>query len=105
MRTESYWFQRYPEGFQCDTAGCTCPFESVARDMIRYDSSFVAVNSNSNRRHAYFACSPASFAGAQVTPLLLDTSTLVMSRSPAHAKPATAILPGFRLALCAGEVI
>src|SRR6187402_1840623 len=104
MRTESYWFHRYPDGFHCDTAGCMLPLLSVARDRIRYDCGLVALSSNSNRRHVKRACSPVNRAGCQVAPLSIDTSTLAMSFSPAQAKPPIGTLPAANDAPFAGVV-
>ena len=48
------------------------PFESVARERIRYDCGVVMVASCSNRRHVNRACSPVSRAGCQVAVEFLD---------------------------------
>src|SRR6478735_12053680 len=81
------------------------PFESVARDRIRYDCGLVALKSKSNRRQVKLAFSPLNLAGIHVAPLSVEISTLVMSFSPAHANPPTAILPRATAAPAAGVVI
>src|SRR5689334_4583048 len=72
---------------------------------MRTDSALVALSEYSKRRHEYFAVSPVSFAGCQLTPLSIEISTLAISFSPAQAKPATATGPAGNVAPSAGWVI